>query len=266
VPAPAGARQNLSIEAVACDSACELQGVTSHHPIVLRGKRRSNGAGAGKPSWILPRISVCRNRVWKPYIQFRVSQPQRRHARATAGRTASSWGSVCGARRSAQIDANDRRFARLGSGLNARIVLRRAFLTSVKDNHKEPLPVFDLCSRAWLEGAAIESGPVFRSVTRHGKLGARMSDYAVALVVKKYAGSVGLEPRGYSGHSLRPGLATSAAIAGASERAIMNQTGHRGAAMVRRYIREESVPGECGGEGRAVTFLAFGITSWRTDT
>jgi len=34
------------------------------------------------------------------------------------------------------------------------------------------------------------------------------------------------------------GLATSAAIAGASERAIMNQTGHRSAAMVRRYIRD----------------------------
>jgi integrase len=92
--------------------------------------------------------------------------------------------------------------------------------------------------RAWLEGAAIDSGPVFRSVNRHGKLGARMSGYAVALVAKRYAGAVGREPRGYSGHSLRAGLATSAAIAGASERAIMNQTGHRSAAMVRRYIRD----------------------------
>ena len=42
----------------------------------------------------------------------------------------------------------------------------------------------------------------------------------------------------FAGHSLRAGLATSAAIAGKSERAIMNQTGHRSVATVRRYIRD----------------------------
>jgi hypothetical protein len=35
--------------------------------------------------------------------------------------------------------------------------------------------------------------------------------------------------------------ATAAAIAGASERSIMNQTGHRSVRMVRRYIREGSL-------------------------
>jgi integrase len=48
----------------------------------------------------------------------------------------------------------------------------------------------------------------------------------------------GLEPVKYAGHSLRAGRATSAAIAGASERSIMNQTGHRSVQMVRRYIRD----------------------------
>ena len=37
---------------------------------------------------------------------------------------------------------------------------------------------------------------------------------------------------------LRAGHATSAAASGASERSIMNQTGHRSVQMVRRYIRE----------------------------
>jgi hypothetical protein len=41
--------------------------------------------------------------------------------------------------------------------------------------------------------------------------------------------------------ALRAGHATSAAIAGASERSIMNQTGHRSVQMVRRYIREGSL-------------------------
>jgi integrase len=106
-------------------------------------------------------------------------------------------------------------------------------------SHPETCPVRSL--KAWLEAASIESGTVFRSVTRHGKIAARMSGYAVALVVKKYAGVLGLEPAAYSGHSLRAGLATSAAIAGVSERAIMNQTGHRSSAMVRRYIRDSSL-------------------------
>ena len=40
----------------------------------------------------------------------------------------------------------------------------------------------------------------------------------------------------YAGHSLRAGHPT-AAIAGASERSIMNQTGHRPVQMLRWYIR-----------------------------
>ena len=68
-----------------------------------------------------------------------------------------------------------------------------------------------------------------------------MSGFAVALIVKRYAGAVGLEKGSYSGHSLRAGLATSAAIAGASERSIMNHTGHRSSTMVRRYIRDGSI-------------------------
>lgn len=57
-------------------------------------------------------------------------------------------------------------------------------------------------------------------------------------VVKKLADRAGLDPAKYAGHSLRAGHATSAAIAGASERSIMRQTGHRGVQMVTRYIRD----------------------------
>ena len=69
-------------------------------------------------------------------------------------------------------------------------------------------------------------------------LGGRLSDRAVARVVKSRAEAAGLDPQDYAGHSLRAGLATSAAAAGVSERAIMAQTGHRSLAIVRRYIRE----------------------------
>ena len=73
-------------------------------------------------------------------------------------------------------------------------------------------------------------------------MGARgLSPDGVALVVKRYAVAAGFDGTKYAGHSLRAGLATSAAAAGVSERAIMNQTGHRSAAMVRRYIRDGSL-------------------------
>lgn len=92
--------------------------------------------------------------------------------------------------------------------------------------------------RAWVEAAGIASGPVFRSVDRHGHLGETLSPAAVALVVKRSASAAGLEASTVAGHSLRAGLATAAAKAGRSERAIMRQTGHRSSAMVRRYIRD----------------------------
>jgi integrase len=97
--------------------------------------------------------------------------------------------------------------------------------------------------QAWLETARITEGPVFRSLDRFQRVQPqRLSDKAVALIVKRRAKAAGLDPARYAGHSLRAGLATSAAAAaGASERVIMSQTGHRSADMVRRYIREGSL-------------------------
>jgi integrase len=93
--------------------------------------------------------------------------------------------------------------------------------------------------QAWLEAARISDGPCFRSLDRFQRVQPqRLSDKAVALIVKRRAKAVGLDPARYAGHSLRAGLATSATAAGASERVIMSQTGHRSADMVRKYIRE----------------------------
>jgi integrase len=96
--------------------------------------------------------------------------------------------------------------------------------------------------QTWLEIACFNSGPLFRSISRHGQVQpGRLSGIDVARVVKKLAERAGLDPARYAGHSLRAGHATSAAIAGASERSIMNQTGHRSVQMVRRYIRDGSL-------------------------
>jgi integrase len=93
--------------------------------------------------------------------------------------------------------------------------------------------------RRWLEVSGIATGSVFRAIDRHGRIGAGpITAQVVALVVKRWCKAAGLDPLRFSAHSLRSGLATQAARNGASERAIMRQTGHRSVQMVRRYIRE----------------------------
>lgn len=93
--------------------------------------------------------------------------------------------------------------------------------------------------RAWLKAGGIESGPVFRPVNRADVVQpARLAPFAVARAVKRGARRAGLDPDLYAGHSLRAGLATSAAAAGVEERVIAKQTGHRSMAVLRRYIRE----------------------------
>ena len=92
--------------------------------------------------------------------------------------------------------------------------------------------------RCWIEGSDIDAGALFRPVSRYGHiLGGRLTPTAVALIVKKCAEAAGLDPARYSGHSLRAGFATSAALGGAPEWAIMRQTGHRSRAMLSRYVR-----------------------------
>jgi site-specific recombinase XerD len=96
--------------------------------------------------------------------------------------------------------------------------------------------------QAWIEESHVSSGPVFRSINRHVRVQPeRLSGIDVARIVKKLAQRAGLDATKYAGHSLRAGHATTAAIGGASERSIMNQTGHRSVQMVRRYIRDGSL-------------------------
>ncbi|TBA91096.1 site-specific integrase [Rhizobium ruizarguesonis] len=90
----------------------------------------------------------------------------------------------------------------------------------------------------WLRVASIESGAIFRPVDRHSHVGARrLSGEAVSIIVKERVAAIGIEPGRYSGHSLRAGFCTSAALAGVSSWKIRQQTGHASDAMLARYIR-----------------------------
>ena len=91
----------------------------------------------------------------------------------------------------------------------------------------------------WLQQAAIDSGAIFRTVKKGGVLhDNRLSDRDVARIVKRSAQKAGLNPDDFSGHSLRAGFATQAAINMARFDKIMDQGGWKSELTVKRYIRD----------------------------
>jgi integrase len=92
---------------------------------------------------------------------------------------------------------------------------------------------------AWLTASGIAEGSIFGPVDRHARVqNVRLSGEAVSLVLRERVAAAGLDPACYSGHSLRAGLATSAAQAGVPMWRIRTQTRHASDSMLSRYIRD----------------------------
>ena len=92
----------------------------------------------------------------------------------------------------------------------------------------------------WLRASGIRKGFVFQTLLRGGLVSGHSLDPGdIARVVKRHAQRIGLDPREYSGHSLRAGFVTSAAVHHARIDKIMEVTRHKNAEMVLKYIRDE---------------------------
>jgi integrase len=92
--------------------------------------------------------------------------------------------------------------------------------------------------QAWLQAAGITDGILFRAVRRGGGVKAGpLRGYAVALIVKRYAERAGLDPKEFSGHSLRAGFVTSAAETGASILKIQEVSRHKSVDVLSGYVR-----------------------------
>jgi len=118
-----------------------------------------------------------------------------------------------------------------------KIFIKRSKTDQTGEGMTKAIPYFQNSSycpvialKQWIEIASIKSGKIFN-----------ISDKSVALTIKKYALSAGLDYTKYAGHSLRSGFATSTAEMGADERSIMAMTGHKTTQMVRRYIQEANL-------------------------
>lgn len=97
--------------------------------------------------------------------------------------------------------------------------------------------------RDWLSRLDLDAdGPVFRTVGTHDHIqDRRLSDRAVARIVKRAAAAVGCDEEQFAGHSLRSGYATAAAALGWDASRIAQQTQHRDLNSLRRYIHRANL-------------------------
>lgn len=80
----------------------------------------------------------------------------------------------------------------------------------------------------WLSASGLDKGHLFRAVDRHGNVSkTRLSDKAIALIVKRHAQRAGLNPAIFAGHSLRSGFLTETGLQGKNLLEAMKLSGHK---------------------------------------
>ena len=94
--------------------------------------------------------------------------------------------------------------------------------------------------KQWLDLISIENDFIFRKINRWGKLGSQpLTPTSINLILKSRSQECGLDNiNEISSHSLRRGLATSAAKMGATFESIKRQGGWKNDNTVREYIEE----------------------------
>lgn len=103
--------------------------------------------------------------------------------------------------------------------------------------NKTLCPVIAL--QAWLHASGIESGPVFRRISKTGLIGGdALSEEGIRLILAKAVEKSGLEASGrISPHSLRAGFCTTAALKGASLVQIGRHARHCSTQTTMGYVR-----------------------------
>lgn len=96
--------------------------------------------------------------------------------------------------------------------------------------------------KRWIAMRGDWEGPLFCRFRGDGQMTHEsISGESVNEIVKRCAEAVGLDASRYGAHSLRAGAVTASAALGRSDQELMGLSGHRSAAMVRRYVRSERI-------------------------
>ena len=96
--------------------------------------------------------------------------------------------------------------------------------------------------RVWLQAAGITDGPLFRRISSRGAVGdAALSDKTVVRLIKRTAKAAGLNEKRYSGHSLRRGFLTSAAMNRADVLKMVAQSRHANINTILAYVDNQQL-------------------------
>jgi len=95
--------------------------------------------------------------------------------------------------------------------------------------------------REWLNVSGITEGKIFRSVSKGGKIGEKITDVDINRVVKKRCEKAGYDPKQYSAHGLRRGFVTESGKQGCSLADTMALTGHKSVPVAMKYFESGSV-------------------------
>jgi integrase len=107
-----------------------------------------------------------------------------------------------------------------------------------RGSHLRPVEIL----QAWLAPAGISDGPLFRSVSKGGRIGTTpLGADGFVRALKRRAAAAGLDPREFAGHSLRAGFLTCAAEAGADALKMAEVSRHKSLDTLRRYVRRSNL-------------------------
>jgi integrase len=93
------------------------------------------------------------------------------------------------------------------------------------------------CLAVWIRARGGWPGPLFSRMDGHSPRDRPILPERVGQIVQQLVVLIGLDPRKYGGHSLRAGVISALAEAGASDLTIARQSLHRDMATLKRYVR-----------------------------
>jgi site-specific recombinase XerD len=208
----------------------------------LRGIRRSVGAAAARKAPVLADTARA----------MALAAPE--GLKGLRDRALLLLGFAGAFRRSELVALNVRDLEETEEGL--KIIIRRS--KTDQEGHGETIAIVRghgmscpvKAVKAWLEGAGIREGPVFRPVAKGGRLGARrLTDKSVCDLVKSYATLLGLKASDFGAHSLRAGFLTSAAHRGASVFKMRDVSRHKSMDVLQAYVRDADLFRDHAGAG-----------------
>ncbi len=154
-------------------------------------------------------------------------------------------GFASGGRRRSEITGLNREDIDLKDATTGLVWLRLLQTKTTRPDQAPKLPLKGRAARAlihWIETAGIETGPLFRPISKSDRaLPRRLAPDAIRVILRHRLTLAGLPPDYATPHGLRAGFLTQAALDGAPLAAAMKLSLHRSAVQAQKYYADVEI-------------------------